>query len=356
MENLQDAYRGGRKRQIMKTELFKKVYGCMAGLAIGDAFGMPAALTFEANRKKFHGWLDDFVAPSPDDQNGHAGLKAAEITDDTFAMLAVVRSVLRTGSLSMETVADELVAWIKETDGLNLSYVGPSTKRAIQALMDGVPPTESGKDGWTNGAAMRVAPVGFLHAPDLEAVSNDAMIASYPTHATSTAVSGAAAVACAVAGGVLEGATIADVVEAAKIGADIGETLGVYSTSPSISRRIDWAVELVSDDRDDDAHLKDLYDLVGTGMPTYEIVPSALAIFVMAEGDPVRAIKLSANAGGDCDTLGAIAGAITGAYAGVDAIPVEMIKRIEAVNQIGLELTAKRLTSLIQKINSENKQ
>ena len=332
------------------TDLFKKIYGCMTGLAIGDAFGMPAALTPDANREKFGGWLDDFVAPAPDDDNGHAGLKAGQITDDTFAMLAVVDSVIQAGTLSMGAVADELVAWIKSTNGLSLDYVGPSTKRAIKALMDGVPPTESGKDGWTNGAAMRVAPIGFLHAPNLEVVSKDAMIASYPTHATSTAVSGAAAVACAVADSMLEGATIADVVEAAKIGAEIGETLGITSTSPSIARRIDWAVQLVSDDRDDESHLRDLYDLVGTGMPTYEIVPSALAIFVMANGDPVRAIKLSANAGGDCDTLAAIAGAIAGAYSGVDAIPHSMIDKIEGVNHLNLEEKARSFTHVVQQI------
>ena len=335
----------------MTMDLYKKVYGCMAGLAIGDAFGMPAALTFDANRKKFNGWLDDFATPSANDQNGHAGLKAGQITDDTYAMLAVVNSVLRTGSLNMEAVAEELVTWIKETDGLRLSYVGPSTKRAIKALMEGKPPDVSGRDGWTNGAAMRVAPIGFLHAPNFETVSQDAMIASYPTHATSMAVSGAAAVACAVAGSVLEGATIEDVIEAAKIGAEIGETLGIYSTSPSISRRIEWAVDLVSDDRDDEAHLRDLYDLVGTGMPTYEIVPSALAIFAMADGNPVRTIKLSANAGGDCDTLAAIAGAIAGAFAGSDAIPQQMIDKIENVNHIHLAEKAKNLLKRIQESN-----
>ena len=334
----------------MTPDLLSRVYGCMAGLAIGDAFGMPGQLTPEATRRAHGGPITDFVAPPPSDATGHAGLRAGQVTDDTLAMLAVVRSVLRTGGLTREAVAEDLVAWIDETDGLNLPYVGPSTKRAITALKAGVSPSESGREGWTNGAAMRVAPVGFLHAPDLEATARAAVEASYPTHATSTATSGAAAVACAVAACVSPETGLEDLIEAACRGADLGETQGVDSICPSISRRIRWAVGLVSDGRSEDDHLRDLYDLVGTGMPTYEIVPSALAVLVMADGDPVRAIRLAANAGGDCDTLAAIAGAIAGAYRGIEAFPQKMLDTIEAVNGLELERVAREYYQAVQRI------
>ncbi len=39
--------------------------------------------------------------------------------------------------------------------------LGPSTKRALERLAAGEPGAETGRDGTTNGAAMRVTPVGI---------------------------------------------------------------------------------------------------------------------------------------------------------------------------------------------------
>ena len=43
----------------------------------------------------------------------------------------------------------------------SLDLLGPSTKRAVAAVLAGVPPEEAGAAGATNGAAMRIAPVGI---------------------------------------------------------------------------------------------------------------------------------------------------------------------------------------------------
>ena len=42
----------------------------------------------------------------------------------------------------------------------SFDLLGPSTKAALEAVSRGVPPEEAGKSGATNGAAMRITPVG----------------------------------------------------------------------------------------------------------------------------------------------------------------------------------------------------
>ena len=71
----------------------------------------------------------------------------------------------------------------------------------------------------------------------------------------------------------------------------------------------------------------------------------------MAKGDPMEAIKISTWGGGDCDTLAAITGAIWGAYRGVEALSIDMLETVDAVNNIDLELISKRYYEVVQNIN-----
>ncbi len=246
-------------------------------------------------------------------------------------------------------MARSLVEWIDEVDGLNLNYVGPSTKQAIVQLKQGVAPRQAGRSGWTNGAAMHIARVGFLYPGDIEATVEAVVKASLPTHGTTTAISGAAAVACAVTQCALAESTLLDIVRAAQQGADWGERYGYPYYCPSTSRRIGFAVELVSADKDIEEKQRDLYDLVGTGLAAYEVVPAAIALFVLAQGEPMEAITLAANTGGDCDTLAAIAGAIAGAYRGVSAFPPQHIAFVEKVNNFDLEGLAQNYLAVIRR-------
>jgi len=329
-------------------DLLSRIHGCIAGLALGDAFGMPGQPTPEATRARNGGWITQLLPPPPGDLTGHAGLRAGQATDDTTAMLALLRSVIRYGEVRQDRVAEALIAWVESLGGLDTPYIGPSTKRAIRALKEGVNPAESGRAGWTNGAAMRVAPLGFLYAPDLERTARAAVDSAYPTHATATACSAAAAVACAVAICVQPGVTLGDVISAAKTGADLGEKLGVESVSPSISRRIDFALHLVDTPASDEQKLRDLYDYIGMGMAAYETLPVCIALVHLSAGDPMRAITLAANMGGDTDTVAAIAGAICGAYSGFEALSAEMVQTVEQVNGYDFRALAVEYDDLVR--------
>jgi ADP-ribosylglycohydrolase len=331
------------------VSLLDRIHGCIAGLALGDALGMPGQPTPESTQRLNGGWIDRLL-PAPDgDISGHAGLPAGSATDDTTAMIALVKSVIAHHRIDRYLAAKALDNWIEDLGGLDTPYVGPSTKRAIRALREGVSPSESGRDGWTNGAAMRVAPLGFLCAPDLDATVRVAVESAYPTHAAATACSAAAAVACAVAACVLPGADLYTITQAACYGADAGAKLGLESISPSISRRIRFAISLVDSNKTDGEKLRDIYDLVGMGMAAYETVPAAFAVMHMANGDPMSAMIFAANIGGDTDTTAAIAGAVCGALRGVQALDSALLATIESVNNFNFaELAAEYHAVVVQ--------
>ena len=207
----------------------------------------------------------------------------------------------------------------------SLDLLGPSTKRAVTAVLAGTPPEEAGASGATNGAAMRIAPVGIAVPLDLglSTLVDHVEAASRVTHNTGIALAGAAAVAAAVSAGV-SGAGLAAATAAAVQAARLGAERGHWVAGADVAARIEWAVRLVAG-RDQAQAAELIYTLVGTSLATQESVPAAFAVLAAAPGDPWRACLLAASLGGDCDTIAAMAGAIAGACTGAEAFPPEAI-------------------------------
>lgn len=339
--------------------LSSRIAGCLAGLALGDALGTPTQPTPEATRARY-GVITGFVTPHPADAFGHAGLRAGQITDDTQAALALVQAIIHARTFSLEIAAQALLAWLDDVDAEHSPYIGPSTKAAYRALKRGVPPTESGLGGATNGAAMRVAPLGFL-SDDIEIVVRCAVWSAMPTHHTPLGLASAAAIAGAVKV-TRHAASLREVIEAAgraaRLGAELYTGPPSFAPAPDLARRIQWAVSLVSacptPGRDPLAWspsiwqtLRTLYDSAGASMAAHETVPTAFALVALSEGDPLTAALLAANLGGDGDTIGALAGAICGAWRGVESILPEMRQTLEHVNGLNFQQLAESYLAVI---------
>jgi ADP-ribosylglycohydrolase len=146
-----------------------------------------------------------------------------------------------------------------------------------------------------------------------------------PTHDTGIAIAGAAAVAAAVSAG-LDGAGYIEATEVAIAAAELGEQRGHWVAGASVAARISWAVTL-------DAER--LVALVGTSLASQESVPAAFGRLALADGDGWRACLAAAAAGGDTDTIAAMAGAMAGATG--SEWPVEAIRTVVHVN--GRELS-----------------
>jgi ADP-ribosylglycohydrolase len=328
----------------LETYVFPHILGGLYGQALGDAWAMPAYLRPHHTWAHYNGWLETLV-PAPSDHPVHAGLAAGQVTDDTQQAMALAQVIIANGKITVEGAAQAILNWYDQIDGDHSSYVGPSTRRAVAALKAGTDPHLTGLRGDTNGGAMRISPIGLIHPGDPAAAVRDAVIACTPTHFTDVAVSGACAVAAAVAQALTPDITLEDIVGAATWGAEIGLHHGAPWLGASVARKITLAVQLATEAGvSDQERLQNIYDLVGSTLATADAVPSAFGILAMVEGDPVEAAIYAAALSGDADTVGAIACAIAGAWRGVDMIPFEHIETLRQANpQYHFEETAEEL-------------
>lgn len=319
-------------------DAFSKAHGCLAGVALGDALGRATEFMAREQIQRKFGWLDHFAAPM-DAHPGHND-PLGSITDDTEQTLLIARLLAMDEPLTVERVASALV---QEMRAHTSPYIGPSTRRALEQLEQGVSPFETGTQGTTNGAAMRVAPIGIAHAGDFESALRDAVVASTPTHNTHNAMQAAAAVAYAVAEAMLPSTTLTRIVEAAQEGARCGREHGAWSWATPLEKRIDLAVRLAGEASNLREALQSLYDYVGVGLDPAESVAAAIGLVAAAKGDPMTAILAGVNIGGDTDTVAAIAGGICGAWCGVECLDAALLNEIERVNNLGLAELARRL-------------
>ncbi len=323
------------------------VLGCLLGLASGDAFGMPTEFMLRDEIKAHYGWVDRFLPPHAG--HFHDGMPAGRITDDTGQSLTILKGVVRNnGRLDARIIADAMIEWKKELGMEFERVVGPSTRKALEELEKGGDPEVTGREGRTNGAAMRAPIAGLLHPGDLRAALDAAYLTSLPTHGTSLAIAGAGAVACAVSQAMVPGSNLESIILAARQGAQLGVQRGHIVWGTSLDKRINLALKLVEEASTIESALENLYHYVGVDMVVSESVACAFGVVKLAEGDPVQAVILSANIGGDTDTIGTIAGAVCGAWKGSSVFPREWLDLLEQVNQFDLVLQANRLSEVIE--------
>jgi ADP-ribosylglycohydrolase len=321
----------------MTASTQSRARGALLGLAIGDALGMPTQYMPRALVAGRYGVLDRFHDGPPDNLISH-GMPAGRVTDDTDQAVILGQLIVEgRGHVDPEAFARRLLAWEQRMiEAKSDDLLGPSTRRALTLVSEGTSTDLTGRTGATNGAAMRVAPVGIAFpAEPLPRLIDAVVQTGHVTHNTTIGLAGAAAVAAAVSSGV-DGANVSEALARSIDGARLGALRGYYFAGADVAARIEWALDLIRGRTVEEA-LDLIYRLVGTGVATQEAVPAAMAICSLAPDDPWLACRLAASLGGDCDTVAAIAGAIVGACHGVDGFPGDVIDKLHAANP-GLEL------------------
>lgn len=313
--------------------------GALAGVALGDAMGMPSQTLTRAAIHQAYERITDFIAPMDGHPVSH-GLEAAQFTDDTEQTLLLAKLLIQ-GEFTDTAWATALLEWEKDVRARGLhDLLGPSSKAALESLMAGVPSAETGLRGTTNGAAMRIVPVGisipFVGARLVDKVEAVCRV----THATGEAVGGAAAVASVISQG-LSGldfdATLEGALEAARMGCERGNPIGERDMAGRISLALDVAK------MGDEAALA---AQIGTSVASRESVAAAFGVVRLAKGDPWQAALISANIGDDTDTIGAMASAMCGACSGLSSFPTDKLAVLKARNQFHPEAVARDLLVL----------
>ncbi|WP_425574962.1 ADP-ribosylglycohydrolase family protein, partial [Streptomyces durmitorensis] len=154
---------------------------------------MPTQVMSREDVVRVYGALTGFE-PARDDNPVSAGMPAGAVTDDTDQAVIVARLLVEGGGhVDPLRFADELLSWEREMKAKgSFDLLGPSTKAALDAVAGGTDPKEAGRYGTTNGAAMRVTPVGIAFAtgplPDfLDRVVESCQV----THDTNIGIAGA---------------------------------------------------------------------------------------------------------------------------------------------------------------------
>jgi len=321
-----------------------RAHGALLGLAVGDALGMPTQSMSRGAVADRYGRLTGFVAAAAD-QPIAPGMAAGSVTDDTEQAVLVAELLLDGGGrIDPDAFAAALIGWERTmVQRGSRDLLGPSTKAALTALQAGVSAADTGRAGTTNGAAMRVGPVGIAFRRG-ERLLAGVVEASTVTHNTGLGISAAAAVAFGVSAGI-DGADVPEALDAAVEGARAGEQRGHWVAGASIPQRF---LELRPRARAlAEAQFADfLYEVVGTSVQSQESVVSALLVVDRYSHAPFEGLCVAASLGGDTDTVAAIAGVLLGACSGVEAFPAAERAQLEAVNHLGLDRLAHRLTAL----------
>ena len=307
--------------------------GALLGLAVGDAMGMPTQGMRRRDILADYGPITGLRAAGPR-QRIASGLPAGTVTDDTEQAMLLADLLLQGGGqIDPLMFASALTDWERAMEAKgSLDLLGPSTREAVRRIAAGTPPAEAGRGGATNGAAMRITPVGLARRPDPLPDLVDAVVeASIVTHNTSIGLAAAAAVAAAVSVGI-EGGSRADSTALAIEAANLAASRGHWVPGGQIGPRIGWATAHLAQ-VPPAAWADEIDAVIGTGVAAQESVVAAFAIFAVAPS-AWEAVCLAASVGGDTDTIGAIAGAMAGAAEGTGAWPTGVVQQVEQVNAI----------------------
>jgi poly(ADP-ribose) glycohydrolase ARH3 len=281
------------------------------GTFVGDALGAP----FEGRSSAYVAGNWNSARSMIDSRPGRGAY-----TDDTQMMIGVAESLAAHGAFDGEDMArcfvDNFEAYRGYGSGACLALLALAGGGAWDQVATMVFPEGS----FGNGAAMRVAPVGVFYHHDLAQLRRTAEDSASITHAHPLGKEGAALQACAVAlamrarPGELDPTYFLNELKAfARLDCEpFLERLHVMSRLLRSNPLIDEVVACLGHD-----------------VRSFTAVPAAIYAFLSHPGSFREAVSYAVLLGGDTDTIGAMTGAIAGAYHGVQGIPSEWLDPLE---------------------------
>ena len=300
--------------------------GCLIGQALGDALGFPVE---GAPPETCRRYVEEVLRGGRAAQVHRLGYPPLQYTDDTQLARELMRSLVERRGFDPEDFAARIAAIFREE---RIVGRGHATDQAARRLNRGVPWDQAGTPppAAGNGTAMRAAPVGLFYWDDEEAMLRAAHLQGFITHkdprcsAGSTAIAGAVWLALrmrpldahAFAGWLAAWARpwdphLADgllrlpawaqlppeeaVESIGRVGLEPGvQDAGWEGISPFVTTSVLWS----------------LYAFLRSPDDYWETVCTAIAV------------------GGDVDTTGAMAGAVSGAYLGLSALPGDLARGV----------------------------
>lgn len=253
-------------------------------------------------------------------------------TDDTHMTIAVVESLIQSRGFDGEHMAQ---TFIKNYEAEPWRGYGPGPPRVFRMMKSGEPWDSAASKiyrggSFGNGSAMRVAPIGLLYSNNPAKLREIAYKSSSITHSHELGKEGAALQAYAVA---LALNTPSD--EEIDREAFLLK-LQNFAQTQLYKEKIANTKELLGEQ--DRARV---VAVLGNGIEALNSVPTAIYCFLKQPKSYKDSVIYAISLGGDTDTIASMAGAILGAYLGIEAIPQEW--RLKLENKAYIEDLAEKL-------------
>jgi ADP-ribosylglycohydrolase len=293
--------------------------GCLVGQCLGDALGFPVeGYVPDVCRQYVSGILRSGRAG----EVGRPPFPFGQYTDDSQLARELLLSYRSTGIFDPGDFASRIAALFSAG---RVVGEGRATAAAAARLAAGTPWTEAGEPGPSagNGSAMRAGPVGLLFGSDPAELVRVASEQGRITHGDPRCSAGAVSVAGAVALAMREDPiateeflhTLAE--WSAPVDASMAEALESLKTWVHLppAESLLHIAEAGRAVTADNAGMKGITPFV-VGSVLW-----SLYAFLRSPDDYWETICLAVSGGGDTDTTAAMAGAVSGARVGLDALP-----------------------------------
>jgi len=306
---------------MRKRTLVSKFLGSFVGTAVGDALGAP-----------FEGW---YRVGIEEIESAAEKRRILTYTDDTHMMMGVAQSLIRCRGFDGEDMAQ---TFVRNYELDPFRGYGPGPPRVFQLIRSGEPWDKAAQrlypgGSYGNGAAMRIAPIGVFYHDSPDELEEVAHKSSQITHAHNLGREGAILQAHAIA--------LATNLEPSSPFSRSGflARLATYGREDIYKQRLS-KIEALFVEQNKGRIVAEL----GNGIEAFNSVPAAIFSFLLHYDSFSEAVLNAISLGGDTDTIGAMAGAISGAYLGVESIPASWKEKLEDMPYI--EELAETLWSL----------
>jgi ADP-ribosylglycohydrolase len=340
------------------SNLKERYSATLVGVAIGDTLGMPVETWPKARIERHYGRIigpvkqkvlhDSFGNEIKHDEFGKIrywarNLEVGSYTDDTILTLPLAESIIDNKRINIEDIAKrelhEYEIRIKP-DGTVTGGFGGTTKLAYKNLQRGISPFESGAFGGPgNAPPMKMSPVGlFMNASNrYEEGLRDAELIGKITHRDPRSI----------AAGVIQAHAVYSLLNNIDRDNFVDSLLKVcrkyekpVGAGCSLQERGNLLSRLVWINKNKDSSDKNAFCMLGNRSPVFESYPFTLFMFQKYFNNPLEGLLETVNWGGDCDTTGAMFGALVGARHGM-IFPAEwtsVLKDFERLKGLGERL------------------
>ncbi|HEX3053213.1 MAG TPA: ADP-ribosylglycohydrolase family protein [Aggregatilineaceae bacterium] len=289
---------------MMNVKLSEQFVGAMLGLMVGDALGR--------TRK------DHTPESLMERENFDGEMIGGFYTEDSELAMGVAESLLELGEIDPDHLAVKFGQNLNAMRGHN-----PGELEVLYRLQQGMDWRDANRVVFAEGSygvggSCRATPIGLFYHNDHDTLIEAAAASARVTHAHPLGEAGAVTVALAVA-------MAANRVTAQGMFYEMQDMLAATPYAeilphfvPLVDLLESWpnpaqVVEAIGDNR----------------LTVQACIPAALYSVLRHPDSFEKAVLFAVSLGGDADTIGAIAGAVAGAYHGQKAIPGKWIQALE---------------------------